>query len=321
MLDSTDHFAWKRTWKVALVLAAAAWPIGARTGSIEPGGESVSLYLNVERNGALITGLTQGHFRLYQDGKPQPFRLERPEEPASIALLVEYSGSSAYFLDDLNAALEGFLKHAPQGHWYALATFSHTLEVHTDFTKQIGEVTTAYSQLGTPTWSEIDTYDAVWEMLDKMARLPGRRILILVGSGLDTFSEHNLNQVQKKAEAENVTIFAAGLGSLFRGTYDAYMDDSARMSLLQAQAFLQMLVGKTGGFAWFPNQFSAFPDVMEGIMQSIATQYRLVYDAPPRVPGKFQKIKVEAFRVVNDKRETFKVLVREGWRGEERGRK
>jgi hypothetical protein len=30
--------------------------------------------------------------------------------------------------------------------------------------------------------------------------------------------------------------------------------------------------------------------------------------------GKFQKIKVEAFRVVNDKREDFRVLVRQGWR-------
>ena len=54
---------------------------------------------------------------------------------------------------------------------------------------------------------------------------------------------------------------------------------------------------------------------MQGIMQSIATQYRLVYDAPPAGgSGKFQKIKIEAFRVVNDKREDFTVLVREGWR-------
>jgi hypothetical protein len=75
-----------------------------------------------------------------------------------------------------------------------------------------------------------------------------------------------------------------------------------------------MLALKSGGFAWFPNHFNAFPDVMQGIMQSIATQYRLVYEPPVRNSGKFQKIKVEAFRIVNDKRENFKVLVREGWR-------
>lgn len=314
MFNAANSSRFQRAWQVAPILAAAALLSRQVEGAKEPTPETRSLYLNVEKDSGLITGLKEGNFRLYLDGKHQPFRLERPEEPASIALLVEYSASSGYFLEDLNASMQGFLKHAPEGHWYALATFSHELEVHTDFTKQIGEISAAYSQLGLPTWNEIDTYDAVYDMLDKMGKLPGRRILIVIGCGLDTFSEHNLDQVKKKAESENVTIFAAGLGSLFRGSYDPYLSSSARMSLLQAQAFLQMLAQKSGGFAWFPNHFNAFPDVMQGIMQSIATQYRLVYAPPARNSGKFQKIKVEAFRVVNDKREDFKVLVREGWR-------
>jgi len=61
--------------------------------AIQPSTEPVSLYLNVETDKGLVTGLTQGNFRLYLDGKPQPFRLEKPEEAASIALLVEYSAS------------------------------------------------------------------------------------------------------------------------------------------------------------------------------------------------------------------------------------
>lgn len=312
MFDTTDHVC-QRAWKVALLTAGALVAAYGRN-AIQPPTEPVSLYLNVETDKGLVTGLTQGSFRLYLDGKAQPFRLEKPEEPVSVALLVEYSASSGYFLDDLNASMQGFLKHAPEGHWYALATFSHELEIHTDFTKQIGEVRAAYSQLGWPTWNEIDTYDAVYDMLDKMGRLPGRRILIVVGCGVDTFSEQSLDQVKEKAESENVTIFVAGLGSLFRGRYDAYMGSSARMGLMQAQAFLQMLARKSGGFAWFPNHFNAFPDVMQGIMQRMATQYRLVYDPPAQSSRKFQKIKVEAFRIVNDKRENFKVLVREGWR-------
>jgi VWFA-related protein len=312
MFDTANHIC-QRTWKVALVTAVTLATAYSRN-AIQPSTEPVSLYLNVETDKGLVTGLTQGNFRLYLDAKPKPFRLEKPEEPASIALLVEHSGSSGYFLEDLDASMQGFLKHAPEGHWYALATFSHELEIHTDFTKQIGEVTAAYSQLGWPTWNEIDTYDAVYDMLDKMGRLPGRRILVVVGCGADTFSEHSLDQVKEKAESENVTIFVAGLGSLFRGSYDAYMGSSARMGLMQAQAFLQMLAQKSGGFAWFPNHFNAFPDVMQGIMQSIAMQYRLVYDPTMPSSGKFQKVKVEAFRIVNDKRENFKVHVREGWR-------
>jgi hypothetical protein len=40
--------------------------------------------------------------------------------------------------------------------------------------------------------------------------------------------------------------------------------------------------GKTGGLAWFPRMTNAFPDVMQGIMQSIGTQYRLVYETRVR---------------------------------------
>jgi hypothetical protein len=86
------------------------------------------------------------------------------------------------------------------------------------------------------------------------------------------------------------------------------------MSVIQARSYLQMLAAKSGGFAWFPVHFNAFHDVIEGMMQSIATQYRLVYFTRVIGSGKFHKIKIEAFNVVNDKRENFKVLAREGWR-------
>jgi VWFA-related protein len=299
---------------VATAICISA-PLSAREPAKIPASEDVSLYLNVEmKGGKLITGLGRNNFRLYVDGKPGPFRLEKPEEPASIALLVEYSRSSGYYFNDLDAAMQGFLKHAPEGNWYALATYSQDLLVNADFTKMTGEIVDAYSGLGQPMWNEINTYDAVYEMRDKMSRLPGRRILIITGSGIDTFSEHNLDDVKKKLESVNVAIFVAGAASAFRGAMEGYLSDSARMSLLQARAFLQMLADFSGGFAWFPNQSQAIPSIMEGTMQSIACQYQLVYQSPRRVDGKFHKIKVEAFRLIDDKREDFKVLVRSGWR-------
>jgi VWFA-related protein len=292
-------------------LAGAA---GSAIASRLPQPEPVSIYLNVERGDGLITGLTHANFHLYEDGEARPFRLEQPEKPASIALLVEYSQASWYYLNDINATMGAFLGQASPGNWYALATYSHGLEIPVDFTTQTGRITEAYSQLGQPMWNEVDTYDAVYNMLDKMGRLPGRRILIVIGSGFDSFNAHTLEDVQKKAESENVVIFVAGVGSMLRGIYEPYLSSTARLSLIQARAFLQMLASKTGGFARFPNQEGAFPDVMRGIMQSINTQYRLVYETSAPGSGKFHKLKVEAFRVVNDHREDFKVLVRNGWR-------
>lgn len=103
MFIAANNFGRQSAWQVAILLVAAI-PLADRlAGAIEPSVETVSLYLNVEKDRGLVTGLTQANFRLYQEGKPQQFRLEKPEEPASIALLVEHSGSSGYFADDLAA--------------------------------------------------------------------------------------------------------------------------------------------------------------------------------------------------------------------------
>jgi Ca-activated chloride channel homolog len=294
------------------VLAVVAGFLTAAAAPAETA-EPVSLYVTVVKDDKLIGGLGQSNFRLYEDGQPRDFRLAEPETPASIALLAEYSQSSSLYFGDIQSAIQGFLREVPEGNWYAFATFSSRTEVNVDFTKLSGRIGEAFSDLGQPMSSEINTYDAVFELLDAMGRLPGRRILIVAGSGLDTFSERSLNQVRDKLRSANVTIYAVGAGSPLRGSYSLYLDTSTRMRLLQAESFLRMLPNETGGEAWFPKFQSAFPDVMKGIVQDVAFQYRLVY--VPKVPrdGKFHKIKVEAFQIVDDKRQDFKVLARAGW--------
>ena len=281
--------------------------------SFQPGRES-SLYVNVEQKDGLVQGLAAGNFRLYEDGHSRRFRLMQPETPVTMALLVEYSQSSWLFLNDIQSAITGFLDAAPEGNWYALATFSQGLTVQVDFTKLTGKIRTAYEDLGQPLWSEVDTYDAVYEMLDRMEQLPGRKVLVVIGSGFDTFSRHTLSDVQKKLEeSDDVVVYVAGLGSLLRGEYDAYLTDSQRMDLFQSQSFLRMLAEKSGGQAWFPRFDTAFLDVMTGMIQDVQNQYRLVY-VPEGTGDKLHKIKVEAFRILDDKRHDYKVRVRDGWR-------
>ncbi|GEM_PF-441816 len=312
--DSGDHKGGKQITALAglaigaILVAFRALPVAAQAPRL------VSLYATVERDGGLVRGLGPQNFHLYEDGDSRPFRLEQPETPMVIALLVEYSQRSYPYFNDIQTAVESFVKQAPEGNWYALATFSHNLEVQVDFTKQVMQLSNAFAQLGEPMWNEVDTYDAVYEMLDKMERLPGRRVLIVIASGLDSFSSHTLDDVQKKIDAVNVVIYGVGAGSMLRGLYEPYLGAMQEMSLLQAQTFLQMLADKSGGEAWFPKLEGAFPDVIKGIFQDLENQYRLVYESRAAADHKLHKIKLEAFQIVNDKRQNFKVRVREGWR-------
>lgn len=299
---------------VGVLMLGALSLAGAATTTDKPSDE-VSLYVTVEEDGGLVQGLSDRNFRLYEDGEPRLFQLKQPEQTATVALLVENSQNSwNLFYNDIQYAVQGFLDAAPEGYWYALATYSHGLEVNVDFTKLKGKIRTAFADLAPPTWNEVDTYDAIYDMLDKMERLPGRRVLIVVGSGYDTFSAHTFSDIQKKVEEANVAVFSVGLGSLLRGIYEPYLGDMERTDLLQVEAFLRMLADESGGEAWFPNIESAFPDVMKGIVQTLQNQYMLVYT--PNVPHdeKLHKIRVEAFQVVNDHRRDFKVRVRKGWR-------
>lgn len=298
---------------LTLVLAGALGLLFAASAAAQHT-EPVSIYVTAEQGDKIISGLNHGNFRLFEDGQPKEFRLETPEKPVSIALLMEYSRSSGMYFNDIQASIQGFMRAVPTGEWMALATFSKDLEVRVDFTKDRGELEDSFASLGQPKWSEVSTYDAVYEMLEKMSHLKGRRVLILIGSGMNTLSKHTLDDVKKKIQSTNVTVYGIGAGSLLRGKYERHLSTSGRMGLMQAEAFMRMLADESGGEAWFPKFEAAFANVMKGVMQSIEHQYRLVYTSQASADGKFHKIKVEAFRVVNDKRENFKVRARTGWR-------
>lgn len=297
-----------------LVVFASAFGLLTAAPAAAQHTEPVSIYVTAEQGDKIISGLNHGNFRFFEDGQPREFRLETPEKPVSIALLMEYSRSSGMYFNDIQAAIQGFMRAAPTDDWMALATFSKDLEVRVDFTKDRGELEETFASLGQPKWSEVSTYDAVYEMLDKMSHLKGRRVLILIGSGLNTLSKHTLDDVRKEIRSTNVTIYGIGAGSLLRGKYERHLSSSGRTSLMQAESFMRMLADESGGEAWFPKFESAFNGVMKGVMQNIDHQYRLVYTSQVPADGKFHKIKVEAFRVVNDKRENFKVRARAGWR-------
>lgn len=303
-----------RSGIVGLTVSALLCLILLPVPAVPKAAKSRSLYVTVESDGGLVRGLTQNNFRLFEDGKAKSFKLEEPESPASIALLLENSQSSYVYANDIQEVMQAFLDQAPEGNWYAFATYAHGLDIQVDFTKTLAKIRQAYDELPQPLWDETDTYDAVYEMLDKMSLLPGRKVLIVISFGYDSFSQHGLEDVQHKIESSDVTVFSVGLGTSYRGSYEPYLSDSGRMDMLLSQNFLKMLADESGGDSWFPNEPSAYYDIMKGIAQTLANQYRLVYSTEPIHDEKLHKIKVEAFQVINDHRKDFKVRVRKGWR-------
>src|SRR5205814_8672451 len=88
-----------------------------------------------------------------------------------------------------------------------------------DFTQDKRAVYGALNQLRIPGFAETNLFDALYDTLDRLDQIEGRKYVILVTTGVDTFSKLNLDQIMKKIRAtKDVTIFPESVG-LAAGDY------------------------------------------------------------------------------------------------------
>lgn len=294
-----------RALTAALPFSAAAWAgtLGQR-----------SLYFTVEEGDKLIGGLTEKTFAFGRTGSRSLFSWPSRNRRSCSRCWSSTAKPLCSTRMTSRQRLSAFWMRRRRATGIRWRRFSQESQIHVDFTRLKGEIKASFSGLGQPFWGEVNTYDAVFEVLDKLGLLPGRKVLILIGSGLNRFSAHTLGEVQKKMEATNATVFTLGAGTLLRGQYDPYLGSSARMELLQAEAFFNMLARKSGGQAFFPRFETAYQDIAKGIVTMLQHQYRMLYESRVRPDDKFHRLKLEAFQIVDDKRRDFRVRVREGWR-------
>src|SRR5206468_10964072 len=138
-----------------------------------------------------------------------------------------------------------------------------------------------------------------------MVAVPGgrRRAVLLVGSGIDTFSKINLDQARKIVQNAGIPIYIVGTGNLFVKKYGDYMDPGRgsnirgipidRMTFLQADNTLKTFAKETGG-AYYPVTFEGeLPSVLGSINALLRSQYSLGFSPGDERDGKSHKIVVK----------------------------
>jgi VWFA-related protein len=126
-----------------------------------------------------------------------------------------------------------------------------------------------------------------------------RRAIILVASGIDTFSKINYGDARKVTQNAGIPIYIIGTGELFFKKYEAYLQatDSltgmpGRMTFLQAKNTLKTFASETGG-AYYPVTFPGeLPKVLGSINALLRSQYSLAFNPGDVHDGKQHKIKV-----------------------------
>ena len=169
-------------------------------------------------------------------------------------------------------------------------------EILSDFSTDKTKAYEAMQRLRIAGFSESNMYDALVDTEQRMSGIEGRKAIILIASGIDTFSKLTFDKARRAIQEGGVPIYAIGLMQAMREYLDARgaMGPMARMDFLQADNQMRTFAKETGGMSFFPRFYGEFPSIYQAIQQSLRNQYSLAY-APTNAAhdGKYRKIKVE----------------------------
>jgi VWFA-related protein len=250
------------------------------------------------KDGQFIPNLKKDNFRIYEDGVQQPVtNFSQAEAPITAVLLIEFASTNGnYMVEALNASYT-FAAGLKKEDWIAVESYDMQPHILTDFTQDKREVYGALNQLRIPGFQERNLFDALYDTIDRIDRLEGRKYIILVSTGKDTFSKLNLDQILKKVKStKDITIYAISVGRALREWLDAhgYAGGLQQVDWLQADNQMNTFAKLTGGRAYFPRFQGELPEIFHDVATDIRNQYNLAYKpSNPKLDGTYRKLKVE----------------------------
>ncbi|HXH50656.1 MAG TPA: VWA domain-containing protein [Terriglobia bacterium] len=274
--------------------------------------------LVTDKNGSPITGLAKTNFKIMDDGVPQSVtNFSTAEAPITVTMLIEFSNKWWGFL---YLALEDayqFLNFMEPHDWVAVVDFDMQPHILQDFTHDRFQVRGALDTLRIPGFSETNLYDALSFTIDRMKNVGGRKAIVAIVTGYDTFSKLTYGEMLKIAKGSNTPIYPI---SMLEWVSVRYGDS---IETLQARNALTSIARFSGGEAYFPRFEGALPDIYQQVAGQLRHQYSLGFiPTNSTKDGKYHKLDVQLVDtqgnplVITDKKGKkvkYRVVSREGY--------
>lgn len=291
-----------------------------------------------KKSGQIITGLKKENFAIFEDGVKQDVSsFATPESPITVTLVLEYSKWTEMFgraaggifepgvyesIRPVAQFLTRFIK--PPDDYASVIAFDMRPTPITDFTNDPQRIRQTIDLLlrNSPAFRENNLYDAIKFSLiggrgdsvvlenneSRYADYSGmvavkskRRAIILVASGIDTFSKINYGEVRRIIQEAGIPIYIISTGNLFYKKYEGYLGatDSiagmpGRLTFLQAKNAMNTFAKESGGMHFEMTFESEIPGYLNSINGLLRSQYSLAYDlAQKHEPGKKYKLEVK----------------------------
>jgi Ca-activated chloride channel homolog len=271
------------------------------------------LFTAADKNRRFITTLQKDDIRVLEDGLAQEiFTFQREtDRPLSLAILVDVSASQQLTIEDEKNAAKRFVDsvvhHAKDE--VAIVSFSGEATVEHELTNQLSSVQKALERIeivlppgyigrgmiisttrrpspadDDPRLGTTAMWDAIWSVSEELfsgAPKDQRRGIILISDGVDTSSRVKSDEAIKRAIAEDVAVYAIGIG-------DEMNFEGVKKSSLRK------IAEKTGGRAYFPRDNTELQGSFSQIEQELRSQYLVAYSPSNKNrDGSYRKVEIE----------------------------
>jgi Ca-activated chloride channel family protein len=251
----------------------------------------------LDNKGNPIPKIPRGNFRILEDNVPQTVtQYAVGEAPMTVALVIEFSNRyQSYWgqgwYETLSAAY-GFTQTLRPDDYIAIIAYDLRTEILADFTNDKSKISEAMQRLRIPGFSESNMFDAITDTADRMKNIEGRKAIVLITSGIDTFSKLTYDKTRKSLQESGIPVYSIGILQLARQMAEARGGNM--IDFLQGDNELRTFAKETGGQAFFPRFMAEMPNAFFAINQALRNQYQLGYSPTNQArDGKFRKLTVQ----------------------------
>jgi VWFA-related protein len=257
------------------------------------------------KDGMFVPGLKKEMFKVLEDGVPQQITMfNQTQAPITAVMLVEFANNFYPFEYDAIYGSYVFAGTLKKEDWIALISFDIKARILSDFTQDKRGIYEGIRSMQIPMSSETNLFDALYDTIDRLETVEGRKYIILISSGRDTFSKHTLDQTIKKIQgSKDIAIYSISTGQALRNWAEShgamqylcsFTDLSCNTTFAQADNQMKSFARMTGGRYYAPLFQASFKDAFLDIGQTIRNQYSIAYHPSNSAQdGSYRKIKVE----------------------------
>lgn len=236
-----------------------------------------------DKKGKLITNLTQGAFRVFENGQLQQVKLFRHEDiPVSLGIIIDDSGSMATKRARVEAAALDLVRESNPQDEVFIVNFNDEAFLDVPFTNDIKKMEQGLARIDSRGGTAMR--DAVSMSLDYI-RDKGKKdkkVLLVITDGADNASNSTLERVVSRANQGETLIYAIGL-----------FTEEEKHEAVKARRALNELTVATGGLAYYPKDVSEVQEEASDIARDIRSQYTIAYSpAIQALDGSYRQIKV-----------------------------